>query len=85
MRVHTENLHYVERLRISRKTGDRGGIRTHDHLIKSQVLYRLSYAVNMTEADRCDTIWIWRTAVKFFLWFKAVSRGQALEKRQEFA
>ena len=26
--------------------GDRGGIRTHDPIIKSDVLYRLSYAVN---------------------------------------
>jgi hypothetical protein len=27
------------------KAGDRGGIRTHDLLIKSQLLYRLSYAI----------------------------------------
>jgi hypothetical protein len=26
-------------------TGERGGTRTHDHLIKSQVLYHLSYAL----------------------------------------
>ena len=28
-----------------RNPGDRGGIRTHDPIIKSDVLYRLSYAV----------------------------------------
>ena len=26
-------------------SGERGGTRTHDHLIKSQVLYHLSYAL----------------------------------------
>lgn len=37
----------VRRYRISLRlqNGDRAGIRTRDHLIKSQVLYRLSYAV----------------------------------------
>ena len=28
------------------KAGDRGGDRTHDHMIKSHVLYQLSYTVN---------------------------------------
>ncbi len=28
-----------------KKTGDRAGIRTRDLLIKSQLLYRLSYAI----------------------------------------
>lgn len=30
------------------RDGDRGGTRTHDHSIKSRMLYRLSYAI--TEA-----------------------------------
>ncbi len=31
--------------------GERGGARTHDPLIKSQVLYRLSYALAQEAAD----------------------------------
>jgi hypothetical protein len=33
------------------KTGEPGGIRTRDPLIKSQVLYRLSYGLGMVGAD----------------------------------
>lgn len=47
------------------KTGDRGGIRTHDHLIKSQVLYRLSYAViRGVRALNGWKIWIFGADVK---------------------
>ena len=34
-----------KRMAIDNKNGERGGTRTHDHLIKSQVLYHLSYAL----------------------------------------
>lgn len=32
--------------RVSEVDGERGGDRTRDHLIKSQVLYRLSYPLD---------------------------------------
>ncbi len=32
---------------VRAKRGDRGGIRTHGLLIKSQLLYRLSYAIDI--------------------------------------
>lgn len=33
-------------LYVFENIGESGGIRTHDHLIKSQVLYRLSYGLD---------------------------------------
>ncbi len=30
------------------ENGERGGTRTHDHMIKSHVLYQLSYALEPT-------------------------------------
>ncbi len=40
-----KNQEFFENPEKTRNRGDRGGIRTLDPLIKSQVLYRLSYAV----------------------------------------
>lgn len=37
-----------------REIGDPGGIRTRDHLIKSQVLYQLSYRIS-GDVNRQDT------------------------------
>lgn len=36
----------------TRKSGDLGGNRTRDNLIKSQVLYRLSYQITVNNAYR---------------------------------
>ncbi len=35
--------------------GERGGTRTHDHMIKSHVLYQLSYALARVECDEPST------------------------------
>ena len=43
--------------------GEPGGIRTHDPLIKSQMLYRLSYGLSGDHMGRCDSKAILRVAL----------------------
>ena len=45
---------FSEPARNKGKSGAPGGIRTHDQLIKSQLLYQLSYRGNRLFAIHCD-------------------------------